>query len=75
MHATLAEHHRRYPEVNIHIVDGGHDRLFGALMAKSIDIAIMTRNSSRGTIGAYRYGANGSLSRFRTITRSVNARP
>ncbi|CAH1664644.1 LysR family transcriptional regulator [Chelatococcus asaccharovorans] len=45
MHATLAEHHRRFPEVDVHIVDGGHDRLFGALMAKSIDIAIMTRNS------------------------------
>ncbi|CAH1664572.1 LysR family transcriptional regulator [Chelatococcus asaccharovorans] len=45
MYATLAEHHRRYPEVDVHIVDGGHDRLFGALMAKSIDIAIMTRSS------------------------------
>jgi DNA-binding transcriptional LysR family regulator len=44
MQATLAEHHRRYPEVDVHIVDGGHDRLFGALMAKAVDIAIMTRN-------------------------------
>ena len=46
MHATLAEHHRRYPEVDVHIVDGSHDRLFGALMTKSVDIAIMTRSSS-----------------------------
>lgn len=46
MHATLAEHHRRYPEVDIHIVDGSHDRLCGALTAKSIDIAIMTRSLS-----------------------------
>ena len=45
MHATLAEHHRRYPDVDVRIVDGGHDRLFGALTAKSIDIAIMTRSS------------------------------
>lgn len=48
MHATLAEHHRRFPEVDVHIVDGSHDRLFGALMAKSVDIAIMTRSSSNG---------------------------
>jgi DNA-binding transcriptional LysR family regulator len=46
MHATLAEYHRRFPEVDVHIVDGGHDRLLGALMAKSIDIAIMTRSAS-----------------------------
>lgn len=45
MRVILAEHHRRYPEVHVHIVDGGHDRLFGALMAKSVDIAIMTRSA------------------------------
>jgi len=45
MHASLAEHHRRFPEVDVHIVDGGQDRLVGALMANSVDIAIMTRSS------------------------------
>jgi len=42
MHATLVEHHRRLPQVEIHTVDGNHDRLVCALMAGVVDVAIMT---------------------------------
>ena len=42
MHATLSEHHRRFPEVHVHTLDGTHDKLLGALVDKSIDVAIMT---------------------------------
>jgi len=44
LRATLAEHHRRFPEVDVHTVDGGHEKLFCALTANVVDVAIMTRN-------------------------------
>jgi len=42
LRATLAEYHRRFPEVDVHMVDGGHDRLMGELASGTIDIAIMS---------------------------------
>jgi DNA-binding transcriptional LysR family regulator len=42
MHATLVEHHERFPAVHIHLVDGTHDQLLWALAGNIIDIAIMT---------------------------------
>lgn len=42
LHATLIDHHRRYPEVDVHMVDGGRDRLLGELASNGIDVAIMT---------------------------------
>jgi DNA-binding transcriptional LysR family regulator len=42
MHATIVEHHRRFPNVNVRTVDGTHDRLLRALTENVIDIAVMT---------------------------------
>lgn len=42
MHATLADYHRRFPEVDVHTVDGGHARLVCALTRSTVDVAIMT---------------------------------
>ncbi len=42
MHATLAEYHRRLPEVDVQTVDGSHSRLIFALARNAVDVAIMT---------------------------------
>jgi DNA-binding transcriptional LysR family regulator len=42
MHATLVEHHRLYPEIDVHAVDGDQSQLMCALTNDSVDIAIMT---------------------------------
>jgi DNA-binding transcriptional LysR family regulator len=42
LHATLVEHHRRFPEVEVRTVDGGHDQLLCGLVCAAVDIAIMT---------------------------------
>jgi DNA-binding transcriptional LysR family regulator len=42
LRATLAEYHRRLPEVDIHTVDGAQDRLLRDLIAGTVDVAIMT---------------------------------
>jgi DNA-binding transcriptional LysR family regulator len=42
LRATLADFHRRFPEVDIHTVDGAQDRLLSDLSAGIVDIAIMT---------------------------------
>ena len=44
--ATLIEHHRQHPEVEIHTVDGSHDQLLCALGNNSVDVAIMTTGRS-----------------------------
>jgi len=46
MHATLAEYHRRFPEVDVHTVDGSHSRLICALARSAVDLAIMTNYQS-----------------------------
>lgn len=46
MFATLADHRRCFPEVEVQIVDGGHDELICGLASKTIDIAIMTNSFS-----------------------------
>jgi len=40
--ATLTEYHRLFPDVDVHTIDGGHERLLGDLAANTIDVAIMT---------------------------------
>jgi DNA-binding transcriptional LysR family regulator len=42
LYATLVEHHRRFPEVEIHTVDGTHDQLLCGLTNNGVDVAIMT---------------------------------
>jgi DNA-binding transcriptional LysR family regulator len=42
LRATLAEYHRRLPEVDIHTIDGPQDRLVFDLTASIADVAIMT---------------------------------
>jgi len=42
MFATLLEHRRRFPEVEVRTVDGSHDQLLSALANSIVDIAIMT---------------------------------
>jgi len=42
LRATLAEHRRHFPKVDVYMVDGGHDRLMGELAARTIDVAIVS---------------------------------
>jgi DNA-binding transcriptional LysR family regulator len=42
LHATLTDYHRRLPEIEVHTLDGGHDRLLCALTSNMVDVAIMT---------------------------------
>ncbi|WP_291548810.1 LysR family transcriptional regulator [Bosea sp. (in: a-proteobacteria)] len=42
LRATLTDHHRRFPDVDVYMIDGGHDRLMCDLITNAIDIAIMT---------------------------------
>lgn len=42
LRATLAEYHRRFPDVDVHTVDGAHDRLLCAMITSNVDVAIMT---------------------------------
>ena len=42
LRATLAEYHRRFPDVDVHTVDGAHDRLLCDMITSSVDAAIMT---------------------------------
>jgi DNA-binding transcriptional LysR family regulator len=46
MFATLLEHHRSFPDVEVHTVDGSHDQLLCALINKTVDIAVMTSSRS-----------------------------
>lgn len=47
MFATLAEHHRGFPEVEILTIDGSHDKLLSALANSTVDIAVMTASRSK----------------------------
>jgi DNA-binding transcriptional LysR family regulator len=44
----LREYRRRFPEVDIHTVDGGQEHLMCALASNTIDVAIMTSDSPNG---------------------------
>ncbi len=46
MFASLLEHHSRFPQAEIHTVDGSHAQLLCALANSSVDIAIMTTSRS-----------------------------
>lgn len=41
LHATLREYHRRFPDVEIHTVDGSRIHLLSELASDAIDVAIM----------------------------------
>ena len=42
MFATLLDHHRAFPDVEVRTVDGSQDQLVNALTSKAIDVAIMS---------------------------------
>lgn len=42
LRATLTEYHRRFREIDVHTVDGAHDRLLCDMITRSVDVAIMT---------------------------------
>ena len=42
--ATLVDHHRAFPDVEVHTVDGRHDRLLCAITNNTIDVAITTNS-------------------------------
>lgn len=42
MFATLVEHHRRFPAVEVITIDGSHSQLLCALANGAVDIAVMT---------------------------------
>lgn len=44
--ATLAEYHRRFPEVDVYTVDGAHEGLLSDAMAGTVDVAVLTLSSS-----------------------------
>jgi DNA-binding transcriptional LysR family regulator len=44
MRATLADYHRRFPEVDVHTVDGSYSQLMCALARNAVDVAIMTNS-------------------------------
>lgn len=44
LRATLADYHRRFPDVDVHTVDGAHDRLLCDIINSGVDVAIMTTN-------------------------------
>ncbi len=46
MRATLADYHRRFPEVDVHTLDGSHHHLVSALARGAVDVAIMTNSRS-----------------------------
>lgn len=46
MFASLLDHRRSFPDVEIHTVDGSHDQLLCALTNKAVDVAIMTDSRS-----------------------------
>lgn len=48
MRAYLREYRRRFPEVDVHTVDGGQEHLSCALASNTIDVAIMTSGSCNG---------------------------
>ena len=69
MYATLVEHHRKFPEVEVHTVDGDHDQLLHALANNAVDIAIMTSTRSAGMLAHSLFGASGSsLRRTKAIS-------
>lgn len=42
MYATLADYHRRFPDVDVQTVDGSQSRLISALGRNAVDVAVMT---------------------------------
>jgi DNA-binding transcriptional LysR family regulator len=46
MFATLVEHHRGFPDVEVFAIDGSHDQLLCALTSSAVDIAVMTASRS-----------------------------
>ena len=47
LRATLAEHRRRFPDVEVHLIDGSSEHLMSDLTDSSIDIAFVLESSPR----------------------------
>ncbi|WP_413993575.1 LysR family transcriptional regulator substrate-binding protein [Labrys okinawensis] len=47
--AILMEHWRRFPDIELHMVDGSSDHLISALTGSAIDIAFVTEENPRWT--------------------------
>lgn len=58
LRAALIEYQRRFPDVEMHLVDGSSDHLQSDLVNYSIDIAFVVEGSSRGTPSLFLSGAN-----------------
>jgi DNA-binding transcriptional LysR family regulator len=46
LRATLIEHHRRFPEVQTHLVDGSSDQLISDLASSTIDVAFVVEGNA-----------------------------
>ena len=71
LRATLMDHRRTFPDVEIHLVDGSSDHLISDLANSAIDVAFVAENDSNGNDSRFRSGANGSSSLCRKIIRSA----
>ncbi|WP_456796891.1 LysR substrate-binding domain-containing protein [Bradyrhizobium sp. USDA 4473] len=49
LRASLIEHRRRYPDVEIHLVDGSSDHLISDLESSALDIAFVVEGNHRWT--------------------------
>lgn len=49
LRATLLEHRRRFPDVEMHLVDGSSDHLISDLASSAIDLAFVAENNPRWT--------------------------
>lgn len=47
LRATLLEHRRKFPEVEVHLVDGSSDHLISDLVSSAIDIAFIAEETPR----------------------------
>lgn len=47
LRATLIEHHQRFPDVEIYLIDGSSDKLISYLATSAIDVAFVVEGSHR----------------------------
>ena len=47
LRATLVDHRRRFPDVQMHLVDGSSDHLIADLATSAIDVAFVAEGNSR----------------------------
>ncbi|WOJ88440.1 LysR family transcriptional regulator [Methylocapsa polymorpha] len=46
LYVTLVEHHRQFPDVQVHTVDGDQDQLLDALSNDAVDLAVLAASSA-----------------------------